>query len=338
MDEIRKILATFQKKTVQLSELEQFFKPYFYTYEDFSDALIQLEEEQVLVMVKSKGRTARTPSLAFQYRINKSLLTEDYHKELQRYRTVLHPSINLDDYYGKDPSIWKHDLPYLEKVNHYLETNSFPKEQVPAPERSFELVGDEKWIIEKGGKELLERVGLYTKLSIIPVSEPLMFAINPLNINETVQYHLIVENKTTYQGLLPVLKETMFSTLLYGQGKAIIKSIEQFTMQYPVEATHRFYYFGDIDLEGISIWYSLRKKQLVDLAIPFYQACLQKDSVPGKEYQKERSDALEEFLASFPLDEQQQIKSILKSGHYHPQETLRTKELQQIWRGTNWTS
>ncbi len=274
MDQMKRMFATFKKKTIGLSELEQKLKPFIHEYEDFANRVLQFEEEEILVMVKSKGRTNRSPSLAFQYRINKSELMGDYHKELQHYRSILHPSINLDGYYREDPSIWKDHLPFIIKIDQFLERSSFPKEQVPAPERSYELVGDEKWIIEKGGKEILEKIGLYPLLKIIPVSEPLMFAINPKKINEQDQYHLIVENKTTYQGLLPVLIETNFSTLIYGSGKAVIKSIEQFPLQYPIAANHQFFYFGDLDKEGISIWYSLHNKQAATLALPFYLACL----------------------------------------------------------------
>ncbi|MDF0725476.1 DUF2220 family protein [Cytobacillus sp. S13-E01] len=338
MDEIKRILATFQKKTIGLSELEGIMKPFFHTYEEFSQLVLLFEEAGILVMVKSKGRTTRTPALAFQYRIQKSLLVSDYHKELQHYRGVLHPSINLDEYYQKDPSVWKQDLTFINKIHQYLQQNAFPIEQVPAPERSYELVGDEKWIVEKGGKEMLERIGLFGLLQIIPVSEPLMFAINPQKLNDKTQFHLIVENKTTYQGLLPALVETAFSTLIYGSGKAVIKSIEQFSMQYPIAANHLFFYFGDVDREGISIWHSLTKRQLAILALPFYQACLQKEAATGKEYQLERREAQDEFLRFFTNEEQNHISSILDNGKYYPQEILKTKELQQIWRESNWTN
>jgi hypothetical protein len=212
---------------------------------------------------------------------------------------MLHPSINLDEYYRQDPSVWKKDLPFLLKIDQYLKQTSFPKEQVPAPERSYELVGDEKWIVEKGGKEILERIDLFLLLKIIPVSEPLMFGINPNKLNEKTQYHLIVENQTTYQGLLPVLTKTIFSTLIYGAGKAAVKSIEQFSMQYPIEANHQFFYFGDLDREGILIWYSFNQKEKATLALPFYLACLEKEAAIGKEYQKEHNMALEQFLDFF---------------------------------------
>lgn len=338
MEKLKRELATFQKKTIGLTELEMLTKPFINTYIDFSKVVLEFEDEGILTMLQSKGRTTRTPSLAFHYRINKSLLAADFHKELQQYRRILHPAMNFDEYYQKDPSIWSQDILYLVKIDEYLRTYGFPTEEVPAPERSYELVEDEKWIVEKGGKEVLERIGLYENLQIIPVSEPLMFAINPLKLNKKDQLHLIVENKTTYQGLLPAIKDTIFSTLIYGSGKSIVKSIEQFSMQYPIESKHTFFYFGDIDREGILIWHSMNKRQPAIPAVEFYQHCLEKKPTEGKEYQREHKEALAEFLTYFSEEQQVQIETLLESGKYHPQETLKTRELQQIWRESDWTS
>lgn len=336
LKKIKRKLASFQKRMITLSELETVMKTSIHTYEDFAEGVLMLEEEKILTMVNTKGRTSRTPSLANQYRIDKSLLAGDYHKELQYYRNILHPSIHTDDYYGMDPLVWKKDLSYILKIDDYIRTSSFPSEKVPAPERSYELVGDEKWITEKGGKELLDRLGVFKMLNIIPVSDPLMFAINPSTLHEEKHVHLIVENKTTYQGLLPVLKETDFSTLIYGSGKKVIKSIEQFSMQYPINANHDFYYFGDIDREGISIWYSLHKKQSATPAIPFYQACLKKEAAKGKEYQKKHEESAIAFYKYFTVQEQAHMRELLEKGTYLPQETLKTEELQKIWRESTW--
>lgn len=331
-------MSTYKNKSIGLNELEQFGKEYYDSYDEFSKVVLDLENEGILTMVKTKGRTNRNPSIAFQYRINKSLLSEDFHMELQRYRSIFHSLMSLDFYYGKDPSYWKKDLPYLQKIDRYLKQNNLPSEAVPAPERGYEMVGDEKWIVEKGGKEVLERIELFDKLKIIPVSEPLMFAINPSKLGSPDQLHFIVENKTTYQGLLPVIEETVFSTLIYGCGKAVIKSIEQFSMQFPVQANHQFYYFGDLDREGITIWHLLNQKLEVKLALPFYQACLQKEPAVGKEYQRENKDAMDQFLSFFSDDKKFMINGLFDHGKYFPQETLKTQELQKIWRESNWTS
>ncbi|ADU29355.1 Wadjet anti-phage system protein JetD domain-containing protein [Evansella cellulosilytica] len=335
MDKIKKELIAFGKRTINLNELEEVIKPYKHTYEDFSSTILQLEEDNIISMVKSKGRTTRKPSLAKQYRIDKSALTENYHKELQYYRAQLDPSISIDKYYG-NPSDWKTDLPYILKVDEYLKKNFYPTDKVPAPERSYELVGDEKWITENSGKSLLEKINVYDKLNIIPVSDPMMFAINPLKLAESKQLHIIVENKTTYQALLPVITETEFSTLVYGSGKKVIKSIEQFELQYPIKATHQFFYFGDIDREGINIWYSLTKQLEVKLAIPFYLECLKKEAALGKGYQKSNGEAEDKFIRFFPENVREQISTLLKNGKYHPQETLNTNELQKVWRESFW--
>jgi hypothetical protein len=338
VDEAARCLATFSKKTIGLDELEKLLTPFFQSYDAFADRVLQLEKENVLVMVRSTGRTTRTPALALKYRINKSALSSDYHQELQRYRATLHKAINLDGYYRADPSVWQTHLPYLFKIDQFLKTHGFPADLVPAPERSYELVEDEKWIDEKGGKELLEKIGLYARLNMIPVSDPLMFAINPLKMNDQDQYHLIVENKTTYQGLLPVLKETDCATLVYGCGKAVVKSIEQFTMQYPIDAKHHFFYFGDLDREGLSIWYSLNQKQTARPALPFYLACLKKAPAVGKGYQRSRSIAAEQFFTYFTEQQAERIRTMLHDGNYYPQEILKTRELQHIWRETDWKS
>ncbi|MGZ0085616.1 Wadjet anti-phage system protein JetD domain-containing protein [Caldibacillus thermoamylovorans] len=338
MEQIEKRLAAFPKRTISLVELERLTEPFARTYEAFAEIVLRLEADGTLEMVKAKGRTTRTPSLAFQYRIHKHRLMEDYYRELQRWQNRLHPAIQLDAYYGKDPSVWERDKPFIVQIDDYLNTHSLPHEAVAAPERSMELVGDEKWITEGGGREVLERIGLFDRLRIIPVSDPLMFAVHPGNMAQAVQLHLIVENKTTYQALLPALLDTVFSTLIYGKGKTVISSIAQFSLQYPVKADHRFYYFGDIDREGVAIWHSLFQKKPALPALPFYRACLQKEPARGKEYQIERTEALASFLSYFAPDERERLCELLASGRYYPQETLKTRELQHIWREWQWTS
>lgn len=338
MEAVKKQLAGYSKKLITLTELEQLMSPFVESYQHFADKVLKLEKETILTIVKAKGRTSRTPSIAHQYRINKSALVDSYHIQLQQYRLKLHATINIDAYFSKDPAIWKVDLPYIKMIDHYIRQFSFPSQEVPAPERSFEIVGDEKWIVEKGGKELLERLNVWVRFKIIPVSDPLMFAVNPSRMGETRQLHLIVENKTTYQALSLMIENSSFATLIYGCGKKVIKSIEQFSNQYPTRANHHFFYFGDIDKEGIAIWHSLTKKIPVQLALPFYRACLKKTAVKGKEYQRDHQVALNYFLESFSNSERELIKIILLKEMYYPQEILKTDELQQIWREEPWTS
>lgn len=168
MEEGYKLLNAYPKRTIGLSKLQEMFSERFSTYEEFSDYVLMLEENGVLQMVKSKGRNTRNPSLAYEYRIDKSRCMDDLHQELQYYRHQLHPAIHLDEYYRKDLQLWQHDLPYLLKIDEYIKAYGLPTETVPVPERSFELMQDEKWITEKGGKEILERVGLLSPIKNDP--------------------------------------------------------------------------------------------------------------------------------------------------------------------------
>ncbi|WP_404456644.1 Wadjet anti-phage system protein JetD domain-containing protein [Oceanobacillus kapialis] len=336
MKELKEAIALYPKKTIDINTLQEISSPFFESYEAFAEEVLALENAGILTMVKSKGRSIRQPSVALHYRIQTAKLKKDHHHLLQQYRIQFHPAINLDYYYQHDPNQWHEDLPYLQQIDQYIKRDGFPDESIPAPERSYEIAGDEKWITERKGKELLERVRLFDKLQVIPVSEPLQFAINPNKIQHSEQMHLIVENKTTYQGLLPSIKQASFATLIYGRGKGIIQSMEQFNRQYPVSAIHHFFYFGDMDREGIAIWYSLSKKFEMRLALPFYRACLEKQPARGKEYHRPRPEAEEAFLNCFDKAERNRIKHLLETGYYYPQETLKTKELQKIWEGTHW--
>ncbi|MFD2216845.1 Wadjet anti-phage system protein JetD domain-containing protein [Metabacillus endolithicus] len=333
---IKQGLLNYAKKTIRIEELETFI-PVNTTYEQFSQVILDFEREGVLEIVKSKGRNTRTPSLAYFYRIHKQQLKRDYHEKLKKYRLQLHPSIKLDSYFGSDPSQWEKDHHYLLKIHQYIEKFGFPKYEVPAPERSVELVGDEKWMTDKQGKELLERIGLWSRMKVIPVSDPLMFAVNPATLSNQSLKHLIVENKTTFQALVDTLTQTDFSTLIYGSGNKIIKSIEQFERQLPISnVVHIFYYFGDIDRSGIFIWERLNEKKPIQLALPFYRACLDKTSIKGKINQRSDQSAIEAFLKFFTEEESERIQSVLNNGHYYPQEILKTSELQAIWRHSKW--
>ncbi|OMF28680.1 hypothetical protein BK133_18690 [Paenibacillus sp. FSL H8-0548] len=341
--QIESYLSRHKKQTISLAELEGICSASSTSYQELGEVLMSLEASEALQMVKAQGRNGKQPSLAYNYRINKSKFKLDLHRQLQQARLQLHPHIRIDAYYSLPAEAWQQDEPRIRQIDEYLRRESLPEESVPAPERSFALVGDEKWITENNGMELLERIGLWSSMRIISVADPLMLAFNPQQAGLAAQLHLIVENKTTYQGLLPALADTQFSTLIYGCGKKIIKSIELFELQLPLpEARHNFYYFGDIDHEGINIWASLNERMKLlyqseaRLALPFYRACLAKENVFGKETQRRDLLAVEAFSSHFTEAEQASINSCLASGGYYPQEILKTAELKALWRSAAW--
>lgn len=331
-------LCTYPKVTIGLSELEQAFQGEQIDYETFAGRVLELENERSLEVVKIHGRNGKPLSLAYQYRIHKRLLHGEYIRELHQWSTRLHPDISLDVYYSLSQDIWRADLPYIEQVDAYLKRGLRPTQQAPAPERSYELVQDEKWITDHGGQALLERLGVWEQLKIVPVSDPLMLAVNPsIGFDSKNHLHLIVENKTTFQGLVPELPGMPFTSLIFGYGRKIVGNLGMLRLQYPVQgAEHELYYFGDLDLEGILIWYDLQVKFGVRLALPFYRACLEKEPSKGKQNHRLSEEALQAFTGCFTERESEQIIAMLREGCYIPQETLRSEDLVRIGREAAW--
>ncbi len=334
-------LSSYKKATIALEELESLFAGFAADPREFSGAVQELVNSRVLEPVKSAGSTMKQPQLAYRYRVNKQYITVRHTHKLQQYRLRLHPAIHLDSYFSLSEQQFEQDRPWLDRIDQFLQVHGFPAAPVPAPERSFQLTGNEKWISDLGGYALLKRIGLWDLLLIHPVSDPLMFAINPQLLIHTASHrclHLIVENKTTFQALLPVLPSSSFSTLIYGCGNKITGNLDMFPLQYPLTGHgHRFYYFGDLDHEGIRIWYDADKRQTLIPALPFYEACLAQPFVPGKSNQRRNEQAVKAFISYFTTDQQEQIEKVLGSGCYYPQETLTTQQLQHIWGSEQWT-
>ncbi|AIQ62419.1 hypothetical protein PSTEL_04160 [Paenibacillus stellifer] len=336
---IEQHISLMKKTTIPLEELESLFKGAEVGPRAFAEAVLELENSGVLESVKAAGRTLKQPSLAYRYRVNKQEMTGHHIRLLQQVRLSLHPAIQLDGYFALSAEQFQQDQPWIEQINQYLKIYGFPSSAVPAPERSFQLTGNEKWITDLGGHALLKRLGLWERLLIHPVSDPLMFAVNPALSHPASSrcLNLIVENKTTFQALLPVLTSSLFSTLIYGCGNKITGNLDMFPLQYPVPGRdHRFYYFGDLDYEGIRIWHEASKQHPLLPALPFYEACLAKPYVLGKSNQRRNEEALGAFLSYFSGDAQDQLIRCLGCGGYIPQETLTSEELQQIWRSQEW--
>ncbi|MBO2535339.1 Wadjet anti-phage system protein JetD domain-containing protein [Rummeliibacillus suwonensis] len=331
------MLSTYKRTFIPLEVFEKAVSSNM-TYEQFAQEIQRLEEQGILVPVKSAGNNGRMPSLSYKYKIQRTKLHQKTHKQIEKLQIKCHRELSLDNYYSLPPSAWEEDLPYIEKINQYIMQHDWPQEEVPAPERSLALTGDEKWIQEKNGKRVLERLQIWERMKIVPVHDPLSFAIHPQVLQNKHQFHLVVENKTTYDGLLGALTDTPFSTLIYGQGYKIIKSMEHFTRQIPLpNVEHTIYYFGDLDWEGIQIWHLLMNKIQVIPAIPFYQACLQKQAMPIKTKQKINEEALQDFLQYFSEKDQQQIDTILHNHLYLAQEVLSSAQLKQIWSENTWS-
>ncbi|MBS4220537.1 DUF2399 domain-containing protein [Bacillus sp. FJAT-49711] len=328
------VLETAKKSTITLSELEKVAETYD-TYDDFALTVQVLINEGFISAVKSHGNNWK--GLPNSFRIQKGKVKEALIKEIQEMQFKVHPDINLRPYFSSTKKKWLEDRAWILLIDKYLRNKGLPSTYTNTSERSYQLVGNEKWIDEQGGKTILEKINLFNKLKIMNTPDPLMFAVNPNQLlsNQRVHRHLIVENKATYSGLVDTLSHTNFTTLIYGSGWKISSSLDQLSKQLGLtdrEIRNEIYYFGDLDYEGISIFYHLFEKYSVRLATCFYKALITKSFYKGKENQTRNEMALHHFFHYFGKEDQEIIAALFKENGYYPQEALSKEELHTIWR------
>lgn len=333
----RKIIETlkkYSKKKIELFEIERKL-PSGTEYLEYAEEIEKLIKEGYLKAVKASGYNGRPKSIPNAYYIEKRKLREDIDNDIQDVRLTICNSVKLDFYLTNDTKNWLEDKRYILMIEEYIKQNGLPKNHSTIEERSYHISADEKWLSQKNGLRVLKRISLIEEMKITSNFEPAMFAINEKYNKASTYKHLIVENKSIYYLLLEILKETDFSTLIYGAGWRIISCIKDFKKQFPFDdKSHRFYYFGDLDYEGIKIWDMLRKNNDVYLASEFYVELLKSQKSKGKEKQIPCRDARDYFLLNLRANNimKEDVISFLDAGKYIPQEALKAEELKRVWR------
>lgn len=326
-DKIVGYLKNYKKKTIKLSELEK-LPAGNSDYENFQRSIKKLVEDNILI---EKG--SKINSLALNYGVNHYKLQKAKIDEINNYILKFSKEVDLSQYFKLAEEIFYQDIPFIQAVNDYILNRGLPESYVTSQERSFNILGDEKWIDEKNGKRLLERINVLDKLKILNDSDPLMLAVNQNGFGRPVHYHLIVENKATFLALMEVLSETNYTSLIYGCGWKIVSNYYMIDKQLNLKDKNEFMYFGDIDKEGISIWNSLNEKIKVNIAVPFYRELLKKEYSIGKKSQKRNEEAINNFLSFFSDLEKEALLNMINNGGYLPQEGLNKAELKRIWSG-----
>ena len=373
MSMIVEFLKHWKKSRIELDVLQQ--QCGGISYDEFSSLLRDCLNNGVLLPVKSAGINGQ--GLPYKFTIAKGrLLSENVayiNKIVQA--GAFSSLLSFSWYYEQPIKNWEAELPYIRLLDEYLKAH---KKICPAgiQQRSFDIFHDEKWLLEHG--DFPGHVGLtLDQLGIVAQPDPLMLAINPVrwqkclselwqknnqknNQGERFCYHLAVENKAAYYGLLPYLPESPFVSLILGYGWKIVGNLPQLANQLgQLPVRHRVLYFGDFDAEGISIWHSLMdidsrllddqadgcqwgsgdagvadsgacSSIQVELATEFYRAMLDLSPVMGKVNQQLNQLALAAFGRCFSKDERECWQRILQEGRYYPQEILSSEKLDRI--------
>lgn len=185
---IIEFLAIYSPSRISLTEIEKLISGRV-EYRDFVGVMEDLMEAGILIPIKAQGTNQANPPLPNGYRIKKQQLKGDFFEDLRRRQLSLHPLIKLDCYFERPEVLWRKEQPWLKRLQEYLVTNGLPQTEASVWERSYGMMGDEKWISEQGGRAFLQRVGILDKLKIVDLVEPLMFALNPRRIHDDPCYH-----------------------------------------------------------------------------------------------------------------------------------------------------
>lgn len=337
-------IENYPKKIIELSEIINQSKN---SYEEMAETIRCYVEEGFLLPVKSSGLNGRRPALYNKYKI---LKPEKDHRESFEKIKLLHGRFD-HQYYLTHPEQYERISEEIEELSSFLWSRSEELlEPMSINERSFSIFGKEKLLksIENQFSSYFRMQGFsFEDLHTYPTPEPFFEYIHPSLKEGQI---LIVENKDTWYTLRKIMREenkpVVFGipvkVLLYGEGKKITRQsgrLREYMEEVLGEHQNDFYYFGDLDYEGISIYQEAKEKNPevnVKLLLKAYEAMLeeklQKAYPETRDHRTPRAD-LEGFLANFSEEHQKKILQILEKGRYIPQEILNWSLLKSKMEG-----
>ena len=248
-------------KRIPLEKIETKYR--LHSYQDLYQKVMELLEKKEIKPVKSSGTNGKKPALYREYWSIE--ITEDNSSFMEELSYLYVPGISTD-YYLNHMKQYQQDRVWALMLNQYLKTN---RDELNIPqsinERSFAIWKREKFLKEEQGKKILKRCGISLELlNTYKTTEPLAYYVHTREIPQNL---LIVENKDTFYSmrkhLLSGKNEILglaVGTLIYGAGKGIFRSFEDFTLctePYMSKTENTIYYFGDLDYEGIGIYEKL---------------------------------------------------------------------------------
>ena len=199
------------------------------------------------------------------------------------------------------------------------------------------LTGDEKFLASTAGRRLLKLIGISLgQLYCILTPEPFFYWT-------TGEPHstdcLIVENKDTFYTFknLIAARSLMISPpvrlLIYGEGKKILSSWP-FIFECLPSLKIRFFYFGDLDPEGVAICGDLISstasgKDDLDMIVTspassLYTLLLEtgKARVLGRDQSRVSDERIEPFFQCFRPEYKDRVTALWRDGMIIPQEAM----------------
>ena len=332
-EELRKM------KRIKLEEIERKQRPE--SYAQLCSYIYGQIEDGSLKPVKASKTNGKKPALYYEYWMTKQDanggLDYSLYEEELKYRMSTKVSV---DYYLRHLEQYHKDREWVLMLNRFLLRIQQQETVMPVSknERSFEIWNREKFLQLESGRKILKRCGIdASQLSYYETSEPLAYYSRH---RRTPQNLLILENKDTFYSMRrhllehdEMIFETAFGTLIYGAGKGILRSFQDFSFcvePYMKAQENQIYYFGDLDYEGIGIYERLAEpfecwQYEIRRSTAAYERMLAKaQKVCGLPMTKEKQNRRisGRFFAYFSEQTVLKMKEILESGRYIPQEIL----------------
>lgn len=328
-----------KKTKIQLAEIAKAHS--FMTYQELYQYILLKIEKGKLTPVKASKTNGKKPALYNAYW--KYEEQQDYSDIQEELKYQISPALDTT-YYQNKPEKYEGDRKNIHLLSDYLVKRKQELEiGKTINERSFEIFRKEKFLEREGGMELLKRLKFpANQLNFYETSEPMAYYSHK---KTTPQNFLIIENKDTFYSMRKYLIDgsdkimgTEISTLIYGGGKAIYKSFQDYSCAvepYFAHEENKIYYFGDLDYEGILIYETLCEKYKDNVKIILfksaYEKMLQKAGEFGmielpdtKEGQNKNIGTY--FFEQFSVVTQDKMKQILEHHKYIPQEIVNVSD------------
>lgn len=315
-------------------------------YDAYYCVVCALIEGGHLSPVKNSGSNGMRPPLHKRYRIIRpSICYDDLLPEIR----LLHGSFNIEGYVADTEKYSNHRF-WVLALNDFFKNHSESLDvAISINERSFQIFKREKALRED--RQLAAVLSfspcLRDALNFYDTPEPFFIAdINPLPPNAVDERNvLIIENKDTWYTLRRIMRPDrrriagiLFDSLIYGEGRKITRredSLTDFDSSIFKGGKINYYYFGDLDYEGMGIVQDLtavNPELNIALMKPLYIAMLEAADVDKLPLAREKQNkkAAQWFVSMFGEAQQRDIVRVLEDGRYIPQEILNKGDLIHI--------
>lgn len=355
-DTIKKILQDSKTKRISITELvDELKKRRINIFSDeskknkFVEIIQDLIDESILIPLKNALPLQQYGRLPRSFTIQKSIISEKFAPlPIEHRHELLSLSAPIKiDYYATHASQYAKDREFILKINDLIRQNN--GDELTVNERSYLLFGDEKAITMPAdaavnGNKILKNLKITLEdIKAKRVYEPFFYTEEKYFslAGRAVRTILIIENKDTFWTLQEALKSGALdevNMVVYGEGHAINQKFAYFEMIGGSTSDH-YFYFGDLDQEGIHIFNSLRKKFLrydIKPAVNLYTYILKKvgleQAKPLRTRQKSGDLSLSPFIDFFRSDEKEMINKIICERKYLPQEIFNKTDLPELKR------